>query len=147
MNEPTNKLMRDESHNICSWKQRAQRLNKEIRIFYFALKHPRVPWYARLVAACIAGYPLSPVQLIPSFIPVIGILDDLLILFLGAKLLNKIILLDVFNECRELANAAAMENEGRLWSPARGIAFAMVVAVWLLAAMGTSLIVATYVLR
>jgi uncharacterized membrane protein YkvA (DUF1232 family) len=86
--------------------RQAAGLRKETQVFYFAFKHPRVPWYAKLVAAGTAAYLLSPVQLIPSFIPVIGFLDDLLVVLLGVKLLRKIIPADVFVECRRLAEAA-----------------------------------------
>ena len=146
MNEPARSTMRDESWNVLRWKQQAHRLNKEVQIFYFAFKHPRVPWYARLVAACIAGYVFSPIQLIPSFIPVIGIVDDLLVLFLGAKLLRKIIPRNVFSECRALANAATVPSE-QLRSPAAIIAFVVVAAVWLLAAIRAGVLMATYVFR
>ena len=73
------------------WKRQAQLLQREARGFYFAFKHPRVHWCAKLVAAGTAAYLFSPIQLIPSFIPVVGFLDDLLILFLGVKLLQRII--------------------------------------------------------
>src|SRR5271169_6810561 len=89
-----------------SWKERAQRLQKEAHVFYFAFKHPRVPWYARVVAACSAGYLFSPIQLIPSFIPVIGFLDDFMVLFLGAKVVQKLTPPAALRECRELADAA-----------------------------------------
>jgi uncharacterized membrane protein YkvA (DUF1232 family) len=147
MNEPTLSIMRDESWNLLRWRQQVHRLNKEVQVFYFAFKHPRVPWYARLVAACIAGYLFSPIQLIPSFIPVIGIVDDLLVLFLGAKLLRKIIPPDVFSECRTLADAARMRREEQLRSPATVIAFVVVASVWLLAAIRASVLMATYVFR
>jgi len=70
---------------LMSWRRQAERLQKEAKVFYFVFKHPRVHWYARLVAVCTAAYPFSPIQLIPSFIPVIGFLDDLLVLFLAER--------------------------------------------------------------
>jgi uncharacterized membrane protein YkvA (DUF1232 family) len=88
---------------VMSWRQQTQRLHREAQVLYFAFKHPRVHWYARLVVACTAGYVFSPIQLIPSFIPVLGMLDDLLVLFLGTKLPQKIIPQDVFSECLERA--------------------------------------------
>ncbi|MGB2617378.1 MAG: DUF1232 domain-containing protein, partial [Candidatus Acidiferrales bacterium] len=74
-----------------NWKVQAQRVQREAYVYYFAFKHPRVPWYAKLVAACSAAYLFSPIQLIPSYIPVIGFLDDFLVLFLAARLLQRII--------------------------------------------------------
>src|SRR5260370_15285368 len=94
-----------------SWKRQAQRVHREAQVFYFAFKHPRVPWYAKLVAACSAGYLFSPIQLIPSFIPAIGLMDDVLVLFLGAKLLYRITPPDVLKECRELAATAAVRRK------------------------------------
>ena len=73
------------------WRRQAQRLQTEALVFYFVFKHPRVTWFPQWGAACVAAYLLSPVQLIPSYIPVIGFLDDIFVLFLGVKLLRRII--------------------------------------------------------
>lgn len=94
------------------WKQKAQRMQMEARVFYFVLKNPRTRWYARLVAACSVGYLLSPIQLIPNFIPVLGFADDVLVLFLGAKLLRKITPPDLMAECRELAGLVHSQGIG-----------------------------------
>lgn len=96
-----------------SWKQKAQKLHTEAHVFYLVFKHPRTPWHARVVAACSVGYLFSPVQLIPSFIPVIGFLDDALVLFFGAKLLRKITPADVLVECREVAGVAETRRNER----------------------------------
>jgi uncharacterized membrane protein YkvA (DUF1232 family) len=63
------------------------------------LRHPNVPWSARLVAACALGYILSPIQLIPSFIPLIGQLDDLAVLLAGAKVVRVLVPAAVLAEC------------------------------------------------
>lgn len=127
-----------------SWKQEAQRLHREAHIFYLAFKHPRMPWYARLVAACTAGYLLSPIQLIPSFIPVIGFLDDFLALFLGVKLLKRITPPDVLTECREVAEAAELQRREEIGSsPAPAAVPVIIAALWLLVAgVATALMVA-----
>jgi uncharacterized membrane protein YkvA (DUF1232 family) len=91
---------------LIRWSRQAQRLQIEAHAFYFAFRHPRVRWYAKLVAACTAVYLFSPIQFTQSFIPLIGFLDDLLVLFLGVKLLERIIPPDVLADCRELAEAA-----------------------------------------
>lgn len=78
----------------------------ESHVLYLVFKNPRTRWYARLVAACSVGYVFSPIQLIPNFIPVLGFADDLLVLFLGAKLLRKITPPDLMAECRLLAGFA-----------------------------------------
>src|SRR5271170_1514485 len=114
-----------------SWKEQAQKLQKEAHVFYFAFKHPRVPWYARVVAACSAGYLFSPIQLIPSFIPVIGFLDDFLVLFLGARLFKRIIPPDVLAECRRLALAAETRRKEEIRSLAGSVALVVIVSVWL----------------
>jgi uncharacterized membrane protein YkvA (DUF1232 family) len=126
------------------WKEQARRLQKEAHVFYFVFKHPRTRWYARLLAVCTAGYLLSPVQLIPSFIPVIGFLDDLAVLFLGAKLLQRITPPAVLVECRQLADAAEIRRREEIRSRAAVIASVVVATVWLLAAVGASALMAAY---
>jgi uncharacterized membrane protein YkvA (DUF1232 family) len=128
-----------------SWKSQAQRVHREAQVYYFAFKHPRVPWYAKLVAACSAGYLFSPIQLIPSYIPVIGFSDDFLVLFVGAKLLRRLIPPEVLAECRQLANAAEMRRKEEIRSAAAIVAFVAIAAVWLLAAVGASLLMARYI--
>jgi uncharacterized membrane protein YkvA (DUF1232 family) len=128
-----------------SWRHQAQRLQREAHVFYFVFKHPRTHWYARLVAVCTAGYLFSPIQLIPSFIPVIGFLDDLLVLFLGVKLLQRITPPDVLTECRELAKAAEMRRKEEIRSSAAVVASAAIVTLWLLATVTASALVAAYI--
>jgi uncharacterized membrane protein YkvA (DUF1232 family) len=140
-------MVRSESAFAASWKQRAQRLQKEAHVLYFVVKHPRTRWYARLVAACCAGYLLSPVQLIPNFIPVIGCLDDVLVVFVGVKLLRRITPPDVLAECRELADAAEMRRNEEIRSTAAVVASVVIVAVWLLAAVTASALMAAYIRR
>jgi uncharacterized membrane protein YkvA (DUF1232 family) len=135
----------DEGGDQLSWKQQAQRVHREAQVFYFAFKHPRAPWYAKLVAACSAGYLFSPIQLIPSFIPVIGFLDDFLVLFLGAKLIHRIIPPEVLAECREMARAAEMRRKDEIRSPAALVAVVVIVVFWISAAVSASLVMARYI--
>jgi uncharacterized membrane protein YkvA (DUF1232 family) len=138
-------MARFESASAASWKRRAQRVHKEAQVFYFVFKHPRTRWYARLVAACTTGYLLSPIQLIPSFIPVIGFTDDALVLFLGVKLLQKITPADVLAECRERADAAeTLRKEDTRWASSL-VAPAVIVMVWLLAAITAGALMAAYI--
>jgi len=130
-----------------SLRQQAERLQREALVFYFAFKHPRVRWYARLVAACTAVYLFSPVQLIPSFIPLIGFLDDLLVLFLGVKLLQKLIPPEVLSECRELALVAETKRKKAIRSAASAIGFATIISLWLLAAAISSALMVKYIHR
>jgi len=136
---------RPERASTMNWRQQAQQLQTEAHVFYFAFKHPRTPWYARLVAACTAGYLLSPIQLIPSFIPVIGFLDDLLVLLLGAKLLQRIIPSDVLTECRQLATAAELRRKEQIRSSVPIVAAVVIITVWLLSAVAASGLMAVYI--
>jgi len=136
--------VRPEPAFATKWREQAQRLHKEAHVFYFVLKHPRTRWYARLVAACTAGYLLSPIQLIPNFIPVIGCLDDVLVVLLGVKLLKKITPADVLTECRGLADAAEMRRKEEIRSTAAIVASVVIAMVWLFAAVAASALMASY---
>jgi hypothetical protein len=87
----------------------------------------------------------SPIQLIPSYIPVIGFLDDFVVLYVGTKILHKIIPPEVFAECRQLADEAELRRKEEIRSKAAAFAFVVVAAVWLLAAVGASMLMATYI--
>ena len=106
-----------------------------------------MPWYARLVVACTAAYLLSPIQLIPSFIPVIGFLDDLLVLVVGVKLLRRIIPPDVLAECRTLAAAAEMRRNEEIRSPLYVAGFFAIASLWLMAVVTASVLIAAYFRR
>src|SRR5580700_4454261 len=84
-------------------KKRAGDLKRETYILYLAYCDPRVPWYAKAVCACTVGYALSPIDLIPDFIPIIGYLDDLIIVPAGLALARKLIPEEVLSECRRKA--------------------------------------------
>lgn len=127
-----------------SWKQQAQQLHKDAHVFYLVFKHPCTPWYTRCLAACTAGYLLSPVQLIPSFIPLIGFLDDFLILFLGAKLIRKLTPPDVLAECGELADAAERRRKEEIRSMAAMVTSVVIATVWMGGAIIASVLMATY---
>lgn len=110
---------------IDSWKQKAKQLKREIHAVYLAMKDPRTPWYARVLAAIIVGYAFSPIDLIPDPIPILGYLDDLILLPLGILLLVKIIPSEVLVECR--AKAAASDGNKK---PKNWIAGAIIIAIW-----------------
>jgi uncharacterized membrane protein YkvA (DUF1232 family) len=128
-----------------NWYQQAQRLRTEAEVFYLAFKSPRTPWYARLIAVCAASYLLSPVQLIPSYIPFIGFLDDFLVLFLGVKLLRKAIPRDVLAECRRRAEALEAGRKAEIRSRATTVGAVMIVSFWLLATVITSVLIVKYI--
>jgi uncharacterized membrane protein YkvA (DUF1232 family) len=127
-----------------SWKQQAQRVHKEAHAFYLVSKHRCTPWYTKLLAACSAGYLLSPVQLIPSFIPLIGFLDDFLILFLGAKVIQKLTPPDVLGECRELADAAERRRKEEIRSMTATVTSVAIATVWIGMAIIASVLMAAY---
>jgi len=108
-----------------TWKQKARQLKKETYAIYLACKDPRVPWYARFLAAGVVAYAFSPIDLIPDFIPVIGYLDDLIIVPLGIWLVLKMIPPAVLAECREKAQEAMGEEKPTNW-----IAAGAIVLIW-----------------
>jgi uncharacterized membrane protein YkvA (DUF1232 family) len=104
----------------------ARRIKRDVVAVHLAARHPRVPWYAKLVAGTVAAYALSPVDLIPDFIPVVGYLDDLVIVPLGLLLAITLIPPDVMRELR-----SAAEHRER---PVSRAGVACVVALWVLIA-------------
>jgi uncharacterized membrane protein YkvA (DUF1232 family) len=103
---------------------RARVLKWEAYALFLAVSDPRTPWYARVVAAAVVGYTLSPLDLIPDFIPVVGYLDDLIVVPLGVALALKLVPKPVMAECRQRAQAASTRPVSRI-----GAAF--IIAVWL----------------
>ncbi len=111
-------------------------LKRETYALYLAYRDPRVPWYAKFWAACVVGYAFSPIDLIPDFIPVLGYLDDLIIVPLGVVIALKLIPAQVMAECREKSAEAMAQGK-----PVSQAAAVVIVAVWLLlAALGILLI-------
>jgi uncharacterized membrane protein YkvA (DUF1232 family) len=81
-------------------KNRAGELFRQYRIMLRALSHPAVPWYTKLVCGCAALYVVSPIQLIPNFIPIIGQIDDVLLISLSIGLLKRSVPPAVLDQCR-----------------------------------------------
>jgi len=111
---------------IDHWKKRAKDLKCETYTLYFAYRDPRVPWYAKVVCACTVGYALSPIDLIPDFVPIFGYLDDLIIVPAGIALAIKLIPEEVMCECRSRAEVK-MNQRG----PNNYVAAAIIAAIWL----------------
>lgn len=107
-----------------TWRHRANALKREVYALYFACRDPRVPWYAKALAVVVVGYALSPIDLIPDFIPVLGYLDDLVLIPLGVMAVRALVPAAVLDDCR--ARAARMEGK-----PTNRVAAAFIVAVWL----------------
>ncbi|MET0486720.1 MAG: YkvA family protein [Candidatus Rokuibacteriota bacterium] len=106
------------------WTRRARDLKREVYALYFACRDPRVPWYGKVFAAGIVGYAFSPIDLIPDFIPVLGYLDDLVLIPLGIMAIRAMIPHVVMAECRE--RAVRLESKPRSW-----VAAVVIVVIWL----------------
>jgi uncharacterized membrane protein YkvA (DUF1232 family) len=109
------------------WSKRARELEADSYALYLAARDPRVPWYAKLLAAAVVAYAVSPIDLIPDFIPVIGLLDDMIIVPLGLALALKMIPREVMEEHRREARGRLAEGVPRRW-----IGAVVVICIWLL---------------
>ena len=105
----------------------ARTLKRDVHAIYLAARSPRVPWHVRIIAIAVAGYALSPIDLIPDFIPVLGYVDDLIIVPLGIWLVLSLIPEEVMAEYRAVADRAAMR-------PRSSAAAIAIVAIWILGA-------------
>ena len=107
-------------------RQWARRLKQEIHAIYLAARDPRTPWYAKAMAVAVVAYAVSPIDLIPDPIPILGWLDDLLLLPLGILLLRATIPAQVLAECRE---RAASEPPPPM--PGGRVVAGLIVALWI----------------
>jgi uncharacterized membrane protein YkvA (DUF1232 family) len=112
--------------SLSNWRRTVRRLKTETYALYLAYKDPRVPWYARVFVAVVVAYAFSPLDLIPDFIPILGYLDDLVLLPLGIFLAVKMIPPPVLKECRRQARTAMAEGK-----PVNRGAAVVIVLVWL----------------
>ena len=103
----------------------ARHLKRDSHAVYLASRDPRVPWYAKALAIAVAAYALSPIDLIPDFIPVIGYLDDLIIVPLGMWLVVSLIPAEVMMECRARADEAGQR-------PVSRTGMAAIVLIWII---------------
>jgi uncharacterized membrane protein YkvA (DUF1232 family) len=122
--------------NVESWKQRAKQLKAETYALYLAYKDPRVPWFAKVLLALLVGYVFSPIDPIPDFIPIVGLLDELVVVPLGVMAVRKMVPDEVLLECRERAQEATREGK-----PVNRVAAVVIVAIWLVLAVLAALIV------
>lgn len=115
---------------IDTWKQRARQLKTEVHTLYLAYRDPRVPWYGRLLAVCVVAYAFSPIDLIPDPIPVLGYLDDLVLIPLGVALVLRMMPPGVLAEARAKAQASVTAGKPTNW-----VAATIIVAIWLVLAV------------
>jgi len=113
---------------IQRWKERARLLQAETYALWLAYKDPRVPWYAKAFAAVVVAYAFSPIDLIPDFIPVLGYVDDLVLIPLGVSAALKMIPAPVMEECRDKARETMAEGQ-----PVSRATAAIIVVLWVLA--------------
>ena len=109
-------------------KEWARQLVAEVVVLWFCTRHPRTPFIAKAVAVAVVAYAFSPIDLIPDFIPVLGYLDDLLILPVGIWLVLKLVPQDVLAECREQAANWQKNSQVR---PLNYFGAALVIVFWL----------------
>lgn len=112
-----------------SWKERVRALKQETFTLFIACRHPQVPWYAKALALLVVGYALSPIDLIPDFIPVLGYLDDLVVVPLGFMLVIRLIPAEILAECR-LQSKEFVGTATRVGK----VAATIIVAIWILTA-------------
>lgn len=108
-------------------KVRANQLKTETAALYLAYKRPEVPWYAKFFAIIVVGYALSPIDLIPDFIPILGYLDDLILIPIGISVAIKLIPEEIMNECRSQATELFKDKR-----PKSYLAVAIIILIWIL---------------
>lgn len=101
----------------------ARVIKRDVHALYLASRDPRVPWYAKAMAVVVAGYALSPIDVIPDFIPVLGYLDDVILVPLGVLLVIRMIPPEIMAEHRDLAAAAQQP-------PVSRTAAVVIVLIW-----------------
>ncbi len=107
------------------WKQSAKKLKSEVYVLFLAYRHPGTPWYAKVFAGLVIAYAFSPIDLIPDFIPVLGYLDDLILVPLGVALAVKMIPAAVMEACRAQAEIESWQDKPTNW-----VAAAVIIAIW-----------------
>jgi uncharacterized membrane protein YkvA (DUF1232 family) len=113
----------------------ARRLKAETLALYLAARDPRTPWYARAFIAFVVAYALSPIDLIPDFVPVLGLLDEIILIPIGIALALRMVPGHVMTEARERAHADLSQQR-----PRSRAAAVVIVAIWLGAAALTGVL-------
>jgi len=118
---------------LTRWRRRARQLQGDVVVLSRALRDPRVPWYARVVALAVVAYALSPIDLIPDPVPLLGHLDDLVLVPLGIVLAIRLLPPGILAEYRERTDALAA-------APATWISALGILAIWVAIIAGAALI-------
>lgn len=101
-------------------------------MLYLSLRDPRTPWYAKAMAICVLAYAFSPIDLIPDFIPILGYLDDLILIPIGISIVMKLIPADVIEENRRKSSAVRTTGTRGKW-----LASLLIILFWLAVAIWT----------
>jgi uncharacterized membrane protein YkvA (DUF1232 family) len=117
----------NELRTIERWKKKTKHIKIEIYALYLAYKDPRVPWYAKVLVAVVVGYAFSPIDLIPDFIPVLGYLDDIILLPLGIAVALKMIPEEVMADCRSRSKEVMSQEK-----PVNWMAAIVIISIWLM---------------
>jgi len=117
---------------VAGWRERLRALKRESLVVWYAARDPRLPWPVRLLALAVAAYALSPIDLIPDFIPVLGYLDDLVLVPLGVALVVKLTPAAILADARARAAVTAAR-------PTSTAAAIVIVVLWLLALLACGL--------
>jgi uncharacterized membrane protein YkvA (DUF1232 family) len=121
--------MRAYQRFLTRWKKRAAFFKREVFSLYYAYRSPAVPWYARGFAALVVAYAFSPIDLIPDFIPILGYVDDLILIPAGVTLAIRLIPAEVMQAARQRVDADAEAGGHANWWVA-----ALIIAIWVLIA-------------
>lgn len=114
----------------CTLKQQAKQLKHDIPAVFLALKHKDTPVMAKLLAGITVAYALSPIDLIPDFIPVLGYLDDVILLPVLIAATIRLIPADVFAQCREQAKGLWENGRPRKWYYALPVILIWILIIW-----------------
>ncbi len=106
----------------------AKQLKRKVFVLYFAYKDNRTPWYAKVFAICVVAYAFSPIDLIPDFIPILGYLDDVILVPLGVAFSIKMMPRIVIQECTIKAEERMKHRKPKNWTVG-----SIIILVWLVA--------------
>jgi uncharacterized membrane protein YkvA (DUF1232 family) len=104
-----------------------KKIKREVGALYLAYKKPGVPFYAKIISILVVGYALSPIDLIPDFIPILGYIDDLILVPIGIYFAIKLIPEDIMDECREEAENIFAKGKPKNW-----IAGGIIICIWII---------------
>ncbi|WP_051556681.1 YkvA family protein [Alkalihalobacterium bogoriense] len=103
----------------------AKKIKQQLFVLYFAYKDERVPWYAKVFTICVVAYAFSPIDLIPDFIPILGYVDDVILVPLGILLALKMIPNEVILECEVKAKEMINRRKPQNW-----IVGSLIILLW-----------------